>query len=482
MTDRYELQRAALDLQTVGLLRAVVVARSGAWSEVAADAAAGWFHGAFLDSREARSDALFVGLPGTRTDGRRFASTVMAAGSHALTGPGRDGTVVPADPPAGDGTILVSHDPEAALARLATCWRDRHDLPVIGITGSNGKTTTKDFAAALLGAHDSVLATRGNLNSAQGVPVTVLGLASSHRFAVVEMGASAVGHIAARAAVARPLVGVITNAAAAHLEEFGSLDAVIEGKGELLAALPPGGTAILNADSPGYGAWRERSPCAVVSWGRETGDHRWTWEAGGEQAAGWLVLDGERWPMPLPGSHNAANLCAAILAARAVGLDDETLAAGLRSFRPSDHRGALRRLGGRLVLDDSYNANPESMQAAVRALLDLPGGDAIAVLGFMAELGPDSDDLHRACGASCAGLGLRRLLVVGERAAALHDGFRTAGGEATLVVDHAAAADILAASTGVGDRILIKGSRSASMESVLDELAARHDWQEEHPS
>jgi UDP-N-acetylmuramoyl-tripeptide--D-alanyl-D-alanine ligase len=481
MTDRYEMAQAVRDLRRAGLLRAVVVAEAGSWRErddAPADAA---FHGAVLDSREVRPGVLFVGLPGTRTDGRRFAAGALAAGAQALVGPGPDGVDPPGEPAPGAGTVLVSDDPEAALAHLASCWRARFSLPVVGITGSNGKTTTKDFTAALLGTAGEVLATQGNLNSAQGVPVTVLGLAACHRFAVIEMGASAVGHIAARAAVARPRVGVITNAAGAHLEEFGSLEQVIEGKGELVAGLPADGVAVLNADSPGFEAWCERALCRVVSWGRERGDHRWSWQPGDAEAAGWLSLDGRRWPVPLPGAHNGANLCAAILAARAVGQEDAQLAAGLGAFRASAHRGDLRRLGGRLVLDDSYNANPESVCTAVRALLDLPGGEALAVLGFMAELGPRSEALHRDCGRDCAALGLRRLLVVGESARALAEGFREGGGEARVVPDHATAAAAVVADTAVGDRILVKGSRSAGMERVLVALREDHDWREETP-
>jgi UDP-N-acetylmuramyl pentapeptide synthase len=196
---------------------------------------------------------------------------------------------------------------------------------------------------------------------------------------------------------------------------------------------------VLNADSPGFEAWCERALCRVVSWGRERGDHRWSWQPGDAEAAGWLSLDGRRWPVPLPGAHNGANLCAAILAARAVGQEDAQLAAGLGAFRASAHRGDLRRLGGRLVLDDSYNANPESVCTAVRALLDLPGGEALA------------------------------------------EGFREGGGEARVVPDHATAAAAVVADTAVGDRILVKGSRSAGMERVLVALREDHDWREETP-
>ncbi len=294
------------------------------------------------------------------------------------------------------------------------------------------------------------------------------------------MGASAVGHIAARARLARPEVGVITNAAAAHLAEFGNLADIIEGKGEMVGALPPTGTAVLNADSPGFAAWCDRAPCAVVSWGRHLGDHRWSWQPGriDHEAPGLLNLDGDPWPVPLPGAHNGANLVAAILAARVLGLTDAAIREGLGAFRPSPHRGHLRRLGGRRVLDDAYNANPASMLAAARTLVELPGGSATAVLGGMAELGPDSPRLHRECGAELAGLGLHRLLTVGELARDLAAGYMGAGGVAHTCRDHEEAAAILATETTAGDRLLVKGSRSLAMETVIEILETEHGWRE----
>jgi UDP-N-acetylmuramoyl-tripeptide--D-alanyl-D-alanine ligase len=483
MTDRwYHLADAAEHLQAAGLLRAVVVADSGAWRTVETRDARGRFHGAVLDSREAAPDRLFVGLRGTRTDGRRFAASALAAGAHALAGPADDGGAHPDESAPEHGTLLVCDDPEAALTRLAACWRRRFTPETIGVTGSNGKTTTKDLLAALLSGAGPVLATRGNLNSAQGVPVTLLDLGPEHRYAVIEMGASAVGHIAARAGLARPRIGIITNASAAHLQEFGSLDGVVRGKGEMVEALPDDGVAILDADQPAFAAWRDRASCRVVSWGRQAGDHHWDWQPGDHAVAGWLVLDGDRWPVPLPGRHNAANLCAAILAARAAGAADDDLRRGLSAFRASPHRGHVIRLGGRTVLDDCYNANPASMVSAVAALLGLPGGRSVAVLGGMAELGPDQEQLHRECGRRCAELGLSRLVAVGDLALPLGEGFAAAGGQADFATDHAAAADLVATATREGDRILLKGSRSTAMEKVLDEWRGRHGWQEEAPA
>ena len=285
------------------------------------------------------------------------------------------------------------------------------------------------------------------------------------------MGASAVGEIAGLAPLAAPIVGVITNAAPAHLAEFGSLEGIISGKGELVAALPADGKAVLNAESPGFAQWCGRSNASVVSFGRG-GDHPWSWRPAAD-GTGILVLDGVEWPVPLPGEHNGANLAAAILAGRALGVDDAALRRGLAGFRGSPHRGVRLEVAGRTVLDDAYNANPRSLVAAARALLALPGGGrAVAVLGHMAELGADSDAIHRDCGRELAGLGLDALLAVGAAAAPLAAGFDAAGGDAHHCGSHAEAADWLVRSSVPGDRILVKGSRSAAMERVLTLLQA----------
>jgi UDP-N-acetylmuramoyl-tripeptide--D-alanyl-D-alanine ligase len=480
VSGRYAVADAARDLAAAGLLRAVLVADGASWTRVGPAAAPGAFHGATLDSRAAREGILFVGLPGTRVDGRRYAADALVAGATALVGPGDGASLAPGGAVPPRGVLLVSDAPQDALAVLGARWRDRHDPVLVGITGSNGKTTTKDLLGAMLAGAGPTLATAGNYNSAQGVPITLLALRPEHRYAVVEMGASAVGHIADLAALARPRIGVITVAAGAHLETFGSLDGVIEGKGEMVAGLPPDGTAILNADSPGFERWCERAPCPVVSFGATAGDHRWSWQPGPPGGpAGVLDLDGDSWPVPLPGRHNAANLCAAILAGRAAGAGDRDLRHGLVAFAASPHRGTLRRLAGRSILDDCYNANPASLHSAAVALLELPGGTAWAVLGAMAELGPDSDRLHHEAGADLHAVGVERVVAVGEATRPLAEGFAAAGRLAEVIASHDAAADLLASATRPGDRILVKGSRSATMERVLEALGVRHGWSAE---
>jgi UDP-N-acetylmuramoyl-tripeptide--D-alanyl-D-alanine ligase len=471
----FSIAEAARILADQGLLAGIhLPGGAGTWNGEDAlprlDSLAGGFLGAGLDNRTLQPEELFVALQGERADGRRFAPAALASGHWVLTRPvaGEDDLAGGA---AGSG-VLLSQDPERALTALAAAWRQRFSPRVVGITGSNGKTTTKDFTGALLAAAGPTWVTRGNLNSKLGLPQTLLGLRAEHRYAVIEMGASAVGHIAHLAALARPTVAVITNAGQAHLAEFGSLDAVIQGKGEILDTLPPDGRAVLNTDSPGYRRWVERAPCPVISFGRREGDYLWSWRADGP-AGPQVEVAGEIWPVPLPGEHNGANLVAAMVAAMALGLDADAIRRGLGAFRGSDHRSQVLRVGGRTILDDAYNANPVSMVAAAQALVEMKtAGQPVAVLGHMAELGPESEGLHHSTGRILADCGIRRLLTVGPLAEALAHGFMQNGGEASSCADLDAAAAWLLASTSVGDRILVKGSRSAGMEELVPKFEA----------
>ncbi len=472
MPESQFLIRAAIDLlEERGLLAGSLQAVDGALHRGVAAETAG-FLGAGLDSRALQPGELFLAVAGEHADGRNFIPSALERGHWVLAD---------VDPrqwngrAASGGGILASPDPMAALSELGARWRQRRAVRTIGITGTNGKTTTKDLTAALLGSAGNTLATAGNLNNHLGVPLTLLSLRERHEFAVIEMGASARGEIASLSRMAAPQVGVITNASAAHLAEFGSLEGIIQGKGELLDALPGDGTAILNCESPGFEKWSERAHCPVVTLGRTAGDHRWRWLPAGWEGGTALELDGTLWPVPLPGEHNAANLAAAILAARALGLDDATLRRGLEQFSGSAHRGVLLELTGRLVLDDCYNANPSSMVAAARTLVTLPAGAgsrALAVIGTMAELGERSAELHRRTGAELLEAGLVGIVVVGSTAEPLARGFAAAGGRADTCADADDAADWLARNSVPGDRILVKGSRSAGLEKVIERLQA----------
>lgn len=481
---RYDAARAAADLAGEDLLHGVLLHRSGAWSVHGPDVAGGAlggiaFLGATLDSREAADGMLFAGLAGENVDGRDYVGTALRNGaSVALTRPwdGEGPDPIPSGDPGGDCAVLLSTDPARALTLLAANWRRRLGTPVVGVTGSNGKTTTKDLLAAILGSDGPTHATGGNFNNELGVPLTLLGLRAEHRWAVVEMGASQAGDIDALAALARPRVGVITNASGAHLEGFGSLDGVIATKGELLDHLPADGAAVLNRDSAGFAAWRDRAPCDVLDWGRGDGPRRWTWSASPDGSGGVVDLDDETFALPLPGRHNGANLVAAVLAARALAGPGLDIAAGLAHLRTSAHRSRVLTVDGVTVLDDTYNANPDSVAAAAAALDDLPGqGRRIAVLGAMAELGDDADELHRDTGRRLAALGLDAVWAVGARADHTASGAVDGGAEGRTFADVEAAAVAMVAELAAGDRVLVKGSRSAGMERAVELFRTRRE-------
>ncbi len=473
----YPLARAAAELAACGLLASARVRLGEVWRECAPESLPdGFFAGAALDSRILRPGQLFVGVRGERVDGRNYVDCALRVGAAAAlveswSGTGDDPLAAVAAP---EGCVLLlSPDPGEALRRLAATWRAGRVLTLCAITGSNGKTTTKDLLAAILGASAATHATAGNYNNQLGLPLTLLGLEDRHRFAVVEVGASRPGDIAELAPLAAPDVAVITNAAPAHLEGFGGLDAIVATKGDLLDALPADGPAVLNADSPGFARWRARARGPVISFGTGAGDHRWRWRPADDPGAGVLELDGREYDVPLPGRHNGENLTAALLAARACGGGDDATAAGLAAFAPSPHRGRLLRLGGLMLLDDSYNANPTSMVQAARALVELPGaGRRLAVLGAMAELGPGDAELHRETGRRLREAGLDLVATAGEAAAPLAEGFAAAGGAAAPCADRAEALAWLLANARDGDRVLVKGSRSAAMEEIVSGAAA----------
>lgn len=476
----YRLITALADLDAAGLLAGAHLFRDGRW-RAALGPDDDWpglaFHGAGLDSRALAAGELYVGLPGERADGRDYVGAALRAGATvALT---RPWDVDGADPllsgdPGHDAAVLLSPDPEAALHELARRWRARRDVRVVAVTGSNGKTTTKDLLAALCAHAAPTHATAGNLNNDLGLPLTLLGLRHDHDLAVVELGASRAGDIDRLAALAAPHAGVITNAAEAHLAGFGSLAGIVQTKGELLDHLPPDGAAVLNADSPGYDEWRERARCRVISVGHQTGEHRWDWRP--DAAGGVLTLDGREHPVPLPGRHNGANLAAALLAAEFLLGRDLDAAAALSHYTGSPQRSRVLEAGGLRLLDDTYNANPTSLRTAARATVELPGeGRVIAVVGRMAELGPRSEALHEETGRALHGLGVDLLLAVGDGAAGLAQGFAAAGGDARHCADPVTAAATLTDLARPGDRVLFKGSRSTGMERVLTAFLDRLD-------
>jgi len=422
-----------------------------------------------IDGREAAPGSLFAAFVGERVDGHDHVHQAAAAGAVAVLGSR------PTDLP----TVVVD-DVRAALQRLASYVvsrvREEGDLTVVALTGSQGKTSTKDLLAAVLGRSAATVATRGSFNNELGMPLTALRVEPSTRFLVLEMGARGIGHIAELTGLVRPDVSVVLNVGQAHLGEFGSRDAIAQAKGELVEALTEAGTAVLNAGDERVLAMASRTVGRVVSFGDvPAADVRvegLTLDRLGRPS--FRLVRGEEQAevsLRLVGAHQALNAAAAAAVALACGVPLAEVATALSEVETlSQWRMELRELdGGVIVLNDSYNANPDSVRAALDALAAI-GADAdvrrtIAVLGEMKELGETHDEEHRGVGAYAAGLGVDHVVVVGEAARGIHEG---AGGASHLLPDNAAAIAWLAEHVREGDAVLLKASRGAR----LDEVAA----------
>ncbi len=435
---------------------------------------------AVIDSRAAGPGDVFFALRGAR-DGHEFCAAAVAAGASALV------VARPVEAPEGVGVYVVT-SPEVALGRLgADRRRAMRELTVVAVTGSAGKTTTKELLAAMLaeaaGGAERVHATEGNLNNHLGVPLTLLGLGPQHRYAVVELGMSALREIAYLVELAAPDVAAVTLVAPAHLEQLGSIDHVAIAKGEIFGGLGPRGLAILPDDDArlireceyhgvpaaqrrtfGEGAGADVRLVEATAHG--TGQRVRLALGGGEVA----------FDLALPGRHNARNAAAAAAVGVALGLPADTIAQGLARGRAARHRSEIVDVAGRVVLADLYNANPASTAAALRTLAELaPGRRRVAVLGDMLELGPTSEALHAGVGRVAASIGVERLVCVGKLATAIARGARDAGLEAARIVettDRAEAAAAVLGATGPGDAVLVKGSRGMRLEDVVAQMQA----------
>ncbi|HEX7029734.1 MAG TPA: UDP-N-acetylmuramoyl-tripeptide--D-alanyl-D-alanine ligase [Gammaproteobacteria bacterium] len=422
--------------------------------------------GVSTDTRRMRAGELFVALSGPRFDGHDFASAAAESGAAALLVDRQLDCELPQ---------LLVDDTLIALGRFAAAWRGLFSLPVIGVTGSTGKTTVKQMLTAILAGRGDVLATEGNLNNDIGVPLTLLRLREEHRFAVVEMGANHAGEIAALAALVRPTVGLVTNAGAAHLEGFGSIEGVVEAKGEMYPGVVDGGSCIINGDQPWAEEWKLRAGARrKLTFGLDSandfhvaGDVRET-DAGIafriDTRDGAIDIE-----LPLHGRHNVMNALAAAAAAFAVDTDFATIAAGLRNVANVGGRMHVERLGNGVVLvDDTYNANPLSMRAAIDWLAAGQRRGWL-VMGDMGELGADARALHEEIGNYAAECGVERMYCLGGMSAAACAAF----GSAHCYTDHARLIDDLAAELEAGVTVLVKGSRSARMERVTAGLRER---------
>jgi UDP-N-acetylmuramoyl-tripeptide--D-alanyl-D-alanine ligase len=424
-----------------------------------------------IDSREVEPGSLFAALPGTRTDGHAFATTALAGGAAAVL----------ATRPIG-GPALIVPDVQAALGALARAVIDRAPgLTVIGITGSAGKTTTKDLAAQLLEKLGPTVAPRESFNNEIGHPLTVLKITERTRYLVSEMAARGAGHITELCAIAPPRLGVVLCVGHAHAGEFGSLERIAAAKGELPAALPADGVAILNADDHRVAAMAARTRARVVTFGRSAGaDVRAAdVQADGLGRPGFTLVTGAGAApvqLQLYGEHHVHNALAAAAIAGQLGMPVADIAAGLSAaVARSRWRMEVTRLpDGVTVINDAYNANPDTVRAAIAALATMARGRrGFAVLGHMTELGDDADRLHEEIGAAAAAAGLAGLIVVGEDAVPILAGTKSVPawqGELVYVPDVAEAVRAARDRLRDGDVVLVKASHSIGLERVALQL------------
>ncbi|MGH3472036.1 MAG: UDP-N-acetylmuramoyl-tripeptide--D-alanyl-D-alanine ligase [Nocardioidaceae bacterium] len=430
---------------------------------------------AFQDSRSLVAEGLFVAIVGERVDGHDFAKAAVEAGAAAAL----------VAHPVGAPAVIVD-DPVAALGRLAQhVLRLLPGLTVIGITGSQGKTSTKDLLAQILEPHGDTVAPAESFNNEIGVPLTALRATPSTRYLVVEMGARGIGHITYLTSMVRPSVGLVLNVGVAHIGEFGSQDQIAVGKGELIAALPDDGMAVLNADDARVLAMRARTRADVLTFGRSEGV---------DVALGDVVLDPNGCPefdltwrdctrrihLPVVGEHQAGNAAAATCVALGLGIGLSDIAAALDHVLVRSHwrMEIVTTPGGVTVVNDAYNANPDSVRAAVSALSALArrqgsGTRTVAVLGEMLELGGASEPEHEALGRLVAQQGLSLLVAVGENARALHEAAArdpSWAGESVWFADKQAAIEFVRGALAPGDVVLVKASRAAGFETVAAAL------------
>ena len=434
--------------------------------------------GGAVDSRAVEPGNLFVALPGERTDGHAFVGAALAAGAAAALVARVPAAADVGDPAGRNATVVLVDDPLRALQAVASAWRRRFDPLVVGITGSIAKTSTKEAVAAVLGAALPTLRNEGNLNNEIGLPLTVLRLRSEHRAAVLEMGMYVGGEIADLARIGRPEIGVVTAVQSVHLSRIGTIEAVEQAKGELIEALPDDGVAVLNADDERVRRMGARTAARAMTYGFAAdadvrADHVVSRGADG-MAFDLITPDGRR-PVLIPtlGRLAVHNALAGAAVGIAAGLALDTIVGALAGGWSAPHRGQLVRAGDVTIVDDSYNASPGSVIAALDLLGGMPGR-RIAVLGEMLELGDEQQAGHERVGAEAAAI-VDQLVVVGEGAAGIATGARAAGLAASRiaeVADRAEARDHLLVDARAGDVVLVKASRGIALDLLVDELVA----------
>jgi UDP-N-acetylmuramoyl-tripeptide--D-alanyl-D-alanine ligase len=416
--------------------------------------------GVEIDSRADCHGRLFVALPGERVDGHEYCRQAVEQGAAA---------VLVARPVEVGVPQIICQNTLQALQALAAAWIRQTSAKVIGITGSNGKTTVKNMLLSVLSQKHRCTATMGNLNNEIGVPLSLLSVAKDDQFAVIEMGAAQLGDIRLLASLAQPHMAVVTNVSQAHIGRFGSEDNIAEGKGELFEGLSSEGVAVINADSPYAGQWLASTPAKTVTFGQaETADYRLL-----ETDTGFVIRCGDQQrsaiDLPVPGRHNYLNACAVYAMTSELGVSAADIVSGLKAFQAAPGRLNTTRINQQLtVIDDSYNANPASFKAAIDVLQE-QASPTVLVVGDMAELGDSAADWHQQVGAYARCHQIDQVLAVGEFAPAVCAGYQQACQSFQAVgelLEHL--------KTHVIDQgtVLVKGSRSMRLEQVVEFLVA----------
>ncbi len=427
------------------------------------------------DSRTLKPGELFVALRGENFDGHKFVEAVAKAGAvGAIVDLHWNGKV-----PNGFALIRVL-DTLVAYQNLAASYRKSLSLKVLAITGSNGKTSTKDFVASVLARKFRVTKTEGNFNNHVGLPRTMLEATSDHEIGVWEIGMNHPGEVAALSKIAAPDAAIITNVGVAHIEFMGSREAIAKEKGALAEAVGPEGTVILNADDSASNGIAARTRARVIFAGTTGGSIRAGEITQSADGSEFTIFEGAhrcRAQLPVPGLHMVQNAMLAVAAGRAFGLSLEECAAGLVGTPLTKARLQIREIRGVQFLDDSYNANPDSMKAALRTLVELDAdGKRIAVLGEMRELGNETESGHREVGETAAALKVDHLIAIGNVTAAIAHAAGHAGlKNSVTVASTAEAAELLDQIAAPGDLVLIKGSRLARTELVLEQFAKQRE-------
>ena len=424
------------------------------------------FTGITSDSRKIIPGMLFAALPGQTFDGHDHVDQAMERGAVAALVNRAVNTDLP---------LLKVADVLAALGTLAGSWRTQCSAKVVGITGSNGKTTVKEMVASILRQQGRVLATDGNFNNELGLPLTLFRLEQTHDYAVLEMGASNPGDIAYLAAIARPEVGLVTNIGPAHLQGFINEEGVARAKGEMFAALPADGTAVMNAEESWLELWQSINKAGTIYYfGGSAAGHITARELDGEILVSTPVGEYSL-QLPLPGEHNLTNALSATAVCLALDVPLDNIKAGLEAVKPVPGRLSLvSSKSGWTVIDDTYNANPASLYAALQ-VLSKQGGEPWLVLGDMKELGADSRKMHAELDDAARSLGVTRLFALGDASAATVDAF---GEMAAHYSSRDGLIEDLRSQLKPGVACLVKGSRSMGMEHVVNAISNGHEYME----